>query len=61
MKSLRLWMALAFVATLALAAFVSPAVQAQGQTIKIGVNEPLTGAFAASVADELSREEEGTS
>src|SRR5438045_9149419 len=48
MKSLRLSMALAFVVTLALAALVSPAVQAQSQTIKIGILFDHSGPFSAA-------------
>src|SRR6058998_1171136 len=48
MKSLRLSMVLSLVAALALAALVSPAVQAQGQTIKIGVLFDHSGPFSAA-------------
>ena len=48
MKSLRLAAALALVAALAFAAFVSPAAQAQGQTIKIGVLFDHSGPFSAA-------------
>src|SRR5437867_10651605 len=48
MKSLRLSMVLSLVAALALAALVSPGVQAQGQTIKIGVLFDHSGPFSAA-------------
>ena len=48
MKSLRLSMALAFVAALLLGALISPAVQAQGQTIKIGILFDHSGPFSAA-------------
>src|SRR3989441_6722866 len=48
MKSLRLSMVLSLVAALALAALVSPRVQAQGQTIKIGVLFDHSGPFSAA-------------
>src|SRR2546427_5578448 len=48
MKSLRLSMVLSLVAVLALAALVSPGVQAQGQTIKIGVLFDHSGPFSAA-------------
>src|ERR1041384_2997897 len=48
MKSLRISLALAFVAALLLAAFGSPAVQAQGQTIKIGILFDHSGPFSAA-------------
>ena len=48
MKSLRLSMALAFVAALLLGALMSPAVQAQGQTIKIGILFDHSGPFSAA-------------
>src|SRR6185295_4120542 len=48
MKSLRLSMALAFVAALLLGGLISPAVQAQGQTIKIGILFDHSGPFSAA-------------
>src|SRR5882724_2529799 len=48
MKDFRLWMAVALVAALALAAFGSPGAQAQGQTIKIGVLFDHSGPFSAA-------------
>jgi len=48
MKSLRISLALAFVAALLLAALGSPAVQAQGQTIKIGILFDHSGPFSAA-------------
>src|SRR3989441_6306279 len=48
MKSLRLSMVLSLVAALALAALVSPRVQAQGETIKIGLLYDHSGPFSAA-------------